>query len=764
MTQVHWTNPVSGDFGHGADWAGGVPPRAGDQAILDAPGSTTYTVTVSINETVAGLQTLADATLAVTGARFDATSGTDGGANAGLISVNAGADLALSGMVDNSGAIELAGARKGAHLSIGAFGATFSGGGDISLADGGVGTSEIAGGLLTNVDNTLSGSIQIFSSGLINYSAGVVDATGVRPSEIDALSADGIVNSGLIEATGSGGVFIVSDMIDQSRGGVLAAAGGSTVLLLTSVVGGSLETAAGGLIEADTASFDGASSAVTNLGLVAVAQAGALTLMGTIDNIGTISLTDAKHLASLIVSQATPTLLTGGGTVFLGHDGHNVVDGAGATAMLINTDNTIAGAGLLGDRRLGLVNQTAGVIDANGANALILDTGSGSVANGGLIEATGAAGLTIRNSRVDGSSGGVILAADGSHVGLQGATILGGRLKSMGDGVIQTFGSGNVLDGLAASIDNQATIDVLGASTLTLKGAIDNAGTIELSAQGAAAVLSIGASNATLSGGGQISLLGDPDNEIVGTTAAATLTNLDNTISGAGQLGDGTMTLVNGSGGRIVASLAGGLVIDTGAQTIANAGQIESAGAGGLTIVGAIDNTGVLDALVGILTVNGAVSGAGRATIDGGTLVAAGAFSQRVAFGAAGGGLELAHSQSYGGTVSGFSPRAALDLDDIAFVGPDQASFSGFASGGVLTVTDGTHAAHISLAGDYLGTTFATSSDGHGGTMVVERARTHRFVAATASLGGCDGLSTSASHEGWRLPPPNLARPQVSVA
>ena len=44
----------------------------------------------------------------------------------------------------------------------------------------------------------------------------------------------------------------------------------------------------------------------------------------------------------------------------------------------------------------------------------------------------------------------------------------------------------------------------------------------------------------------------------------------------------------------------------------------------------------------------------------------------------------------------------------------------GHESGGVLTVTDGTHAANIALSGNYLGSTFAASSDGHGGTSVIE--------------------------------------------
>jgi hypothetical protein len=55
---------------------------------------------------------------------------------------------------------------------------------------------------------------------------------------------------------------------------------------------------------------------------------------------------------------------------------------------------------------------------------------------------------------------------------------------------------------------------------------------------------------------------------------------------------------------------------------------------------------------------------------------------------------------------------------------------------GVLTVTDGTHTAKIKLRGDYLGSIFTLSSDGHGGTLVRDPApaSTRALVAAIASF------------------------------
>ena len=60
--------------------------------------------------------------------------------------------------------------------------------------------------------------------------------------------------------------------------------------------------------------------------------------------------------------------------------------------------------------------------------------------------------------------------------------------------------------------------------------------------------------------------------------------------------------------------------------------------------------------------------------------------------------LELAQSQSYTRTVTGIATKGQgdfLELDDIAFVGASQATYvdNGSHTGGVLTVTDGTHTA-----------------------------------------------------------------------
>ena len=202
---------------------------------------------------------------------------------------------------------------------------------------------------------------------------------------------------------------------------------------------------------------------------------------------------------------------------------------------------------------------------------------------------------------------------------------------------------------------------------------------------------------------------------------------------------------------------AGQAVIDDGSltlgrskTTVTNAGLIEADG-GSLTIKGAVNNTGVLAAGGGTLTVNGAVTGRARRRSTAGRSIWPPASPRTSPSSGTTGVLELAQSQTYTKTITGFSKTGGtfLDLDDIAFVGAGEATYSGTKTGGVLTVTDGTHTAHINLKGDYRTSTFVAASDGHGGTIVHDPASPaalppwivpgagQRFIAAMAGLVGC---------------------------
>ena len=102
------------------------------------------------------------------------------------------------------------------------------------------------------------------------------------------------------------------------------------------------------------------------------------------------------------------------------------------------------------------------------------------------------------------------------------------------------------------------------------------------------------------------------------------------------------------------------------------------------------------------------------------TLELASAFSGQLSFAAPTGILKLLNSESFAGTVAGMSGQDAIDFAGIDVTKVQQPTYSGTASDGTLTVTDGSHTANIALLGNYLASTFVTSSDGHGGTNVVD--------------------------------------------
>jgi hypothetical protein len=266
--------------------------------------------------------------------------------------------------------------------------------------------------------------------------------------------------------------------------------------------------------------------------------------------------------------------------------------------------------------------------------------------------------------------------------------------------------------------------------------------------------LTIAAAGARLTGRGSLLLSDQATNRITGATSTATLINVDDTISGAGRLGAGNMRLVNDRGALIEGDHTLALNISAGQSTIANAGWIEAAGAGGVVVWSAIANTGVLYANGGVLTLEGAVTGAGHAVINNGALVARAAFTEAVTFDPAGGQLTLVQSQSYTGRISGFSLTGAtsLDLRDIGFVGAGEATFKGTSHVGVLTVSDGTHTARIGLIGDYVGATFTASNDHEGGVVVVasttSRMSTQTFVAAMAAFAGPTGSTVHSDAAG----------------
>lgn len=346
-----------------------------------------------------------------------------------------------------------------------------------------------------------------------------------------------------------------------------------------------------------------------------------LTVRGDITNAGTINLSAITHTAHLDLA-ATLTL-SGGGKVKLADSPNNVIEATPTPVTLTNTDNAISGAGQLGNgTALSLINQSSGVINATETNnQLVLYLGSPATAtNAGLIEATGNAGLLIFRTTINNTATGMIRAA-GSHVDLKGATLIGGFLSSSAGGVIQTRDNSNLIQG----VTNTGTIVVNDNTTLTLKGAITNLGTMAMQAAGDNTYLLIDPTNVTLAGPGGLTMSDSLHNIVQGVTAGSTLINLANLISGSGLLGNGVMTLVNA--GVVAATGAlNPLILNTGHNVVTNSGFLTDTVVAGLVI----QNTTVDSSFGGHITATGpgAHVDLQSAQLQGGTLQTTGSGSE----------------------------------------------------------------------------------------------------------------------------------------
>nr|WP_253219672.1 VCBS domain-containing protein [Pseudomonas chlororaphis] len=269
---------------------------------------------------------------------------------------------------------------------------------------------------------------------------------------------------------------------------------------------------------------------------------------------------------------------------------------------------------------------------------------------------------------------------------------------------------------------NSGTLTIADGAIMPFGGSIDNSGSIELGSAGNETRLEILFRGATLTGGGQVLLSDNAQNVIFGGSADTVLTNIDNRISGAGQLGAGQMILANA--GLILASGLNSLVLDTGTHTITNSGVLESTGTGGMTVASTVENTGHLWANGGDLHLLADVTGNGSATIDGdASLTFAGAAHTSVAFhGEGAGSLVIAQAEAAGSLVGilGLESDDMLTFGNLAFGANTQLSYNANASGagGLLTVDDGAHRAEVNLLGHYSAEDFQITDGGEAGTQV----------------------------------------------
>ncbi len=460
----------------------------------------------------------------------------------------------------------------------------------------------------------------------------------------------------------------------------------------------------------------------------------ALFLLGTIENHGTIftnavGTPSAANLVSIVLAGPAVTL-DGGGTLLLTGAFDTQIYGSSATvASLVNVDNTITGAGDIGEDGpftldasttlypISFTNEVHGVINGNGTVAgsgmgpppgMFIGTGTAPLVNNGLIEATDIDGLFFDSATIDQSAGSGTILASGAGVTIAsfwfdqngGVDIIGGTLEVSDGGQIELGGA--TLDGSVTPLTVGAGLDLAPQSLAEILGTIDNFGTLDMTgADFGIGNIFLGGATVTLAGNGQIlspTFTGAGGNPV-------TLVNVANTISGTGEIGMATITdsafgTLGGSAPVAITNQANGIIDATGTDA--------NPGGGGFTVGDSLYifgggsvllNDGLLEA-TGIGGLNIA-----SATLDqsgGGTLLASGAgvpvYLQNVDI--IGGHVDA----SGGGTIEFDGGNNTLDSGAAPLV---------IGAGGVLEVTSFINDATLTLTAatiDNLGTLVDTTT------------------------------------------------------
>ena len=490
--------------------------------------------------------------------------------------------LGTGSSVANAGSIALNSTGSTTELIIGASSVTLSGAGTLTLSNstsnfifGSAGTD-----VLTN-QSTIQGSGNIGDGQMALNNSGTINGNQTTTLILQITGSSTATNTGTIEATSGATLEIFGGTYTNTSGTILNNA--STLLLEGGVVinGGAVTQMGAGHIELSNGTINTAltntstgiietiggnntiGGALTNVagGQVKIDNATALTL-GTgssVSNAGSITLNSTGSTTELIIGASNVTL-SGAGTLTLSNSTGNFIFGTVGTNMLTN-QSTIQGAGNIGNGQMALNN--SGTIDANQTNMLTLQiSGSTAATNTGTLEASAGATLFVVGGSYTQTGAGKFLATGAnSEVLLDATTISGGTLTGASGGKFVAE-NGTTLNGV--TINTGTMFNVGNAQVLNLSpGTITNKGTINLTSTGSTTEIVLHG-DVTLASTGKLILSNSASNLILGS---GTLTN-QNTIQGAGNIGDGTLALVNS--GTISAVDSTPLLIDTNSTGFTN--------------------------------------------------------------------------------------------------------------------------------------------------------------------------------------------------
>jgi fibronectin-binding autotransporter adhesin len=469
---------------------------------------------------------------------------------------------------------------------------------------------QISSDTLTNQE-TIQGAGQIGHGQMTLVNSGTINSNA--SSGITIQANGGVTNTGTLEATSGATLALSSTGIVNNAGGTIAANTGTVQVTSSTVTGGTITLTGASLLQLNTGVVHGGTVTNSATGTIEIAS-GTNVLGGTINNsaggilkldnnttlnleggtysqLGAVQLNSSGNFTELVLNG---DVTLSGGTVTLSNNSQNYIFGQISSDTLTNQE-TIQGGGQIGHGQMTLVN--SGTINSNGSSGITIQA-SGGVTNTGTLEATSGATLALTSSVVNNAggtisantgtiqvnsstvAGGTIALTGASALQLNSSTIHGGTITNSSTGTIEIASGTNVLGGTINNsaggilkIDNNTTLDLE-------NGTYSQLGAVQLNSSGNFTELVI-QGNVTLSGG-SVTMSSNSENFIFGAVGSDVLTNQE-TIQGAGNIGNGSMGLVNA--GTIIANASGNLLINVSNQNFSDTGTIEASGAT-LTIEG----------------------------------------------------------------------------------------------------------------------------------------------------------------------------------
>jgi hypothetical protein len=607
----------------------------------------------------------------------------------GIINNSAGGTF----KIDNNATLDLEG---GAYSQLGNVQLNSSGNlselvleGNVTLSGGSVTLSnnannyifgQVSGTTLTNQE-TISGAGHIGNNLLTLVNSGTIDSNQSAGMTIQANG--GVTNTGTLEATSGATLLLTGAGTINNVGGTIAANTGTLQITSSTINGGAITLTGASALQTNTATIQGGTLTNSSTGTIEIAS-GTNVLGGTINNsaggtfkidnnavlelqggsysqLGTVQLNSSGNLTELVL-EGNATL--SGGTVTLSNNINNYIFGQISSDTLTNQE-AIQGAGHIGNGQMTLVNAGTGIIDANQSSAMTLQA-NGGVSNAGLIEATSGATLTLTSTTMN-NAGGTFSANTGT-LQVNSSTINGGTITLTGASALQ-LNTGTIHGGSTLTNSSTGTIEVASGTNL-LGGVINNSaggilkvdnnavlqleggtyaqlGAVQLNSSGNLTEMVL-EGNVTLSGG-TVTLANNANNYIFGAISSDTLTNQE-TIQGAGHMGNGAMTLVNS--GTINANQSAAMTIQANGGA-SNTGTIESTAGATLALSSTTLNNagGTLAANTGTLQVT-------SSTVNGGNITLTGASALQLSNGTIHGGSTITNSST--GTIEATAGTSVL--------------------------------------------------------------------------------------------------------